>query len=109
MVSPLDVKAKELAASLLKCGALGNNVHSPWPQKDLYAAADLITAQAARIAELERALEPFAEIADWDIGDSESDTDIYRPMDPKYAVAGLLKVGNLRDALRALSKEQADG
>ena len=66
---------------------------------------DTIEAQAARIVELEAALEPFADVAAHDISDDEADEDIFRPMSTqKIAVAPLLTVGHLRAARAALTK-----
>lgn len=64
--------------------------------------ADTAEAEVARLKdenkELVAGLEPFANVAEWDIGDSESDEDAYRPMDPKHAVGGIIKVGDFRRA-----------
>lgn len=67
------------------------------------AAEALRAALQARVKELEKGLEPFALVAEWDIGDSEADTDRFRPMDGKYAAAPLLTVGDLRRAASLLS------
>lgn len=61
----------------------------------------------AEIARLREALEPFARVAEFDIGESETDEDIFRPMDGRYAVAGLIRVGHLRAARAALQGELA--
>lgn len=60
----------------------------------------------ARLAEALTALEPFAEIAEWDVGDSESDSDLYRPMDGRLSVAGNIRVGHLRAARRVLEGDR---
>ena len=65
-------------------------------------------AMKARIAELEAALKPFARVADWDIADNEPNTAKYYPMDGRYAVGGVLKIGDFRRALAALEKDRAD-
>ncbi|MFG1247315.1 hypothetical protein [Xanthobacter flavus] len=44
------------------------------------------------------ALAPFSAVAEHDIGESESDTDLFRPMSAKHARAPLLTVGDLRRA-----------
>ena len=62
----------------------------------LEPSAALILSQAERIERLEEALNPFADVAEFDISEAESDGDIYRPMSHKYAVGGVLKVGDLR-------------
>jgi hypothetical protein len=63
---------------------------------------------AALIVSLREALEPFADIAEWDIGDSEADSDIYRPMS-KYNVARSLTVGDLRTARALVKPAEAEG
>ena len=70
-----------------------------------YVRADIA---AARIAELEAALKPFARVADWDIADNEPNTAKYYPMDGRYAVGGVLKIGDFRRALAALEKDKAN-
>lgn len=59
------------------------------------------TIKAAR-----EALEPFARIAEHDIGEDEADIDLYRPMSARNARAPLLTVGDLRRARAALSALQ---
>lgn len=86
----------------------------PWSPENpgvKYVRADIhasLTADKerleARAAELEAALAPFADIAEWDISDAESDEDFYRPMDPRYAVGGVLRVKHFRRARATLDK-----
>jgi len=66
------------------------------------AASALIRQQAARIAQLEAALRPFALVAEHDIGLDEADVDRFRPM-TRHNRAPLLRVGDLRAARKALS------
>lgn len=52
---------------------------------------------------LREALEPFALVAEHDIGDGESDDDIFWPIsNARYSMAGRLRVGHLRRARAAL-------
>lgn len=77
------------------------------PSTGFTQALDTIEAQAARIAELEAALKPFADVADTDIGNDEVDEDIFRPMSSqKVASSPLLTVGNLRTASTALQLKE---
>lgn len=72
-------------------------------------AADEIASLRSKLEEAEGALEPFALVAEYDIGDSESDEDIFRPMDGRNSVSGLVRVGHLRAARRTLaSLREAD-
>lgn len=57
-----------------------------------------VAAQSSTIASAREVIEPFASVAEFDIGDSESDTDIFKPVDGRHSVAGLLRVGHLRAA-----------
>ena len=73
------------------------------------ALLDTIASLRSKLEEAERALEPFALVAEYDIGDSESDEDIFRPMDGRNSIAGLVRVGHLRAARRTLaSLREAD-
>lgn len=66
-----------------------------------------LTAAQKRQDEAVKALEPFAAVAQHDIGDSEGDEDIFRPInDPRLAQAERLKVGDLRRARKALASLQ---
>lgn len=72
------------------------------PELEHHVIADL----AARLAKAERALEeaervikPFAATAEHDIGESETDDDMFRPM-LAYNRAPRLTVGHLRAASR---------
>lgn len=59
-------------------------------------------AIARAVAPLVEALEPFALIAEYDIGADESDGDDYRPMQ-RHNVVPRVTVGHLRQALAALA------
>ena len=75
------------------------------------AAAEMAIAlydTQARVAALEEALEPFAEVAELDVGESESDNDIFRQMDAKYCQAPQITVGDLRRT-RALLRPAKEG
>ena len=56
----------------------------------------------AEIARKDEALRPFARIAEHDIGETETDTDLYRPMQPQNARAPLPTAGDFRRARAAL-------
>lgn len=73
---------------------------------DQFEQAAALSAAQAEVGRLKEALEPFARVAEYDIGDSEAETDTYRPMDARYAVAGVIKVGDLRRAARALAGKE---
>lgn len=52
---------------------------------------------------LRAALEPFAMVAEYDIGTDESDDDLFKPMN-KHNRAPRLKVGDFRRSLAAVSR-----
>lgn len=60
----------------------------------------------ALVAELVAALEPFALVAEHDIGEDETDSDLFRPM-LTHNRAPRIKVGDLRQARAALAKAGA--
>lgn len=60
---------------------------------------------AEHIKQLRDALRPFAEVAKHNIGDDESDDDVFRPMRSQYAVAPVISVGALRRALAILQSD----
>lgn len=68
-------------------------------------AASLIQSQAARIEELEAGLEPFADVADHDIGADESDDDVFRPM-TNHNRAAKITVGHMRRTVTLLTKDR---
>lgn len=58
--------------------------------------------------EVERVLAPFALVAEFDIGESETDEDLFRPVnDERHARAPRLTVGDLRAARALLSRLRA--
>lgn len=57
-----------------------------------------IDAEAA-LAEARKALEPFALVAEHDIGEDETDSDAFRPMPKPFNHAPQITVGHLRAAL----------
>jgi len=59
----------------------------------------------ARIAELEAALQPFSQVALWDIGADEHDNDLYAAMSPRYAVGEVMRVRHFRAALKAIEND----
>lgn len=73
-----------------------------------------ITARAeaaeAALAEARKALEPFANVAEHDIGEDEDDSDTFWPMsNARYSMAGRLRVGHLRAARRAREQGGENG
>ena len=62
------------------------------------AEARALAAFLREAVSAHEALAPFAAVAEHDIGESESDTDLFRPMSAKHARAPLLTVGDLRRA-----------
>jgi hypothetical protein len=49
---------------------------------------------------LREALKPFAAVAEYDIGQDETDADIFQPMRSGYNRAPLITVGDMRRAAR---------
>lgn len=70
--------------------------------------ADLITAQAEENRRLREALQPFADVAEHDIGSDEADCDVFRPMFGANR-APYLTVSDLRRARAALSSTGEKG
>lgn len=70
-------------------------------------AADEIDRLRARCAELEKALGPFALVAERDIGDSEADEDLWFPM-KQYNRAPPIRVADLRFARATLQGQDND-
>jgi hypothetical protein len=69
----------------------------------VYHETDLTPRQLVEQRDaLREALEPFAAVAEHDIGEGEADIDLFRPMN--HNRAPLLTVGDLRRALAALAK-----
>ncbi|MCE5190174.1 MAG: hypothetical protein LLG08_00085, partial [Actinomycetia bacterium] len=91
----LAVRRKVEATALL------NNVLSR-ELPTIIAALRELDAVKAREAKLREALEPFAAVAERDIGDDEADHDRYRVMSERNARAPLLCVGHFRRARAAL-------
>lgn len=71
-----------------------------------YVRADIITDLAEENRRLREALQPFAEVAEHDIGDDEADCDAFRPMF-RVNRAPYLTVGDLRRARATLSSGEA--
>jgi predicted nucleic acid-binding Zn-ribbon protein len=102
-ITTLKNRLTALAARLAECEAklktfAYNTAESVFKQFDIARAA------TARAEALEKALKPFAEIAENDIGDDESDADRFLPMH-KYNRGPTLTVGMFRNARAALAKE----
>lgn len=76
---------------------------SPGDEDKLQEIVDLANAAPppAGADAVREALKPFAAVAEYDIGETEADADIYRPMS-KNNRAPLLTVGDLRRAYAAL-------
>ena len=70
-------------------------------QRYVDADESRIDAEAA-LAEARKALEPFALVAEHDIGDDETDSDAFRPMPKPFSHAPEITVGHLRAARRVL-------
>lgn len=58
--------------------------------------------------EMAKALEPFAAVAEHDIGDDETDADIFLPMSRRNARARLITVGDMRKARAALASVKGE-
>lgn len=72
------------------------------------AALAAILQSDQQQAELLRALEPFALVAEHDIGEDEADHDLHRHMD-KHNRAPRLTVGDFRRAFREWQGGRSDG
>lgn len=68
----------------------------------LVRRADLEAAEA-HVAKLREALEPFADVADHDIGEDEADSDTFQPM-TNHNSAAKITVGDMRRARAALTR-----
>lgn len=62
---------------------------------------------AAEVIRLRKALEPFAKVAEHDIGYDEADTDVFRPM-KLFNRAPRIRVGDLRRARAALNHKETE-
>jgi len=69
---------------------------------DLDETITRIKAQDELITRMQDVLSPFSRVAALDIGESESDRDVYRSAS-KYALAPVITVGHLRAALAVLT------
>lgn len=98
----------DLAASTLESLAAENARLNEECRLSMHTIADERARFEATNAELRAALEPFAEVAEWDIGESEADDDLFSPMDGRFAVSKRIRVGNLRRAASLLRKGGAD-
>ena len=67
------------------------------------------TAAEDKLAEAMKVIEPFADVAEHDIGDDEFDDDVFRPISSKNARAQLINVGHLRAARAFYEKEKNNG
>lgn len=72
------------------------------------AAEALTLSLRAENERLRGALEPFAAVADVDIGEDETDEDFFRPANRDYAKAPPIMVGHMRAARAALSQSTGD-
>jgi len=110
MMTDIDPKALALrVADFLEQATPGEGVSigaynspgvvlTPKPDEARALAAFLREAVSAH-----EALAPFAAVAEHDIGESESDTDLFRPMSTRHARAPLLTFGDLRRAKAIIS------
>jgi hypothetical protein len=71
-----------------------------------YARGEALEAQ---LVEARKALEPFAKVAEQDIGADEDDTDCWSPMRSPYNRAPRIRVGDMRCAAAALPKDPSTG
>lgn len=70
---------------------------------------DMIQELIRQRDEMAKALEPFAAVAECDIGDDETDSDIFLPISRRNARAKPITVGDMRKALAALSSDLKGG
>lgn len=73
--------------------------------EEMAAADSARDAALAKVAEMTKALEPFAAVAHHDIGVDETDSDYFMPAN-KYHHAPRLTVGDFRRVLAAISKSE---
>lgn len=110
-----DIIATALAAKDAKIQALDDECQQSMldisRERDRAERAEAQLAEANRkIAEKDRTLEPFANVAEHDIGEDEDDSDTFWPIsNARYSMSGRLRVGHLRAARRALTGGQEDG
>lgn len=71
-------------------------------RNQLVRMVDIAEGRLFEISRLEDALGPFAAVAENDIGEDETDQDLFRPMD-RHNRAPRLTVGDLRAAQAALA------
>ena len=72
-----------------------------------YHLENIAPQLAAEVIELREALEPFAKVAEHDIGYDEADTDVFRPM-MVFNHAPRIRVGDLRRARAALNHKETE-
>ena len=97
-----DFRSKERAAA----GWNRRSTIPPVPGRLAATAAEAELASATtRLAALEEALEPFAAVL-VDVGEDETDDDLYAPMSPENRRAPAITVGFLRRARQALAAIQ---
>lgn len=91
-----DARVKELEETI--------RMHAVWNYpKDIQDLCVRAEALETQLAAAEKALEPFANVAEHDIGGDEDDGDIFWPMsNARYSMAGRLRVGDLRRARAVL-------
>ena len=102
--------AMETAAEERSAYAKAAETELVWPEAGfvgrLLRDFDRLSAEnaslKARLAEVEAVLEPFALVAEHDIGQDETDEDRYRPLS-RNNYAPLITVGDLRRAAALLS------
>lgn len=90
--------AEEAAANMRYIAAC-----NPVAISALLAEARKAEAMQQEIAELREALRPFASVAEHDIGNDETDEELFRPMN-SHNRAPRLTVGDIRRALLALAQ-----
>lgn len=97
------------AATALNLPAGGGRLWGD-PEHERQRMLDHIEALKSENAQLREVLEPFAAVAEHDIGDDETDDDIFWPIsNARYSMSGRLRVGHLRAARRAREGGSADG
>lgn len=98
---------KEIAELLSELNAIDEESMYQEPattKAKINEAMATLSTLSARVETLTKALEPFASVAEWDIGEEEDDDDRFKPM-TSHNYAPILTVGDLRKARSLLSEQ----
>ena len=105
-MSDQQKSASAKIAEYLELGGFFNpELMDPETVRDMVIdARDELKALRAALAEAKGALEPFVNVAANDIGESETDEELFQPMSARNARAKRITVGDLRTAATVFAK-----